>query len=92
MQEIMESLRSKIKIQVKRLKTQTPAIVVLMAQSKNFKKFMKFILTLIQKYHFILMTCSISMQICKISRCPEEIVSMGKTQLNVIKISTDESV
>jgi hypothetical protein len=86
MQEIIESLRSKIKIQVKRLKTRTPAIVVLMTQSKNFGNFMKLIFTLIPKHHFILMTYSTSMQICKISRCPEEIVSMGKTQLNVIKI------
>jgi hypothetical protein len=87
MQEIIESLRSQIKIQVKRLKTRTPAILVLMTQSKNFGNFMKLILTLIPKQHFILMTCSPSMQICKISRCLEEIVLKGKTQLNVIKIS-----
>jgi hypothetical protein len=90
MQEIIESLRPEIKIQVKILKTRTPAIVVLKAQSKNFVNFMKMILTLIPKHHFILMTCSASMQICKISICPEEIVSMGKTQLNVIKISRQE--
>jgi hypothetical protein len=79
-----------IKIQVKILKTRTPTIVVLKDQSKNFGNFMKLILTLIPKQHFILMTCSASMQICKISRCSKEIVSMGKTQLNVIKISRQE--
>jgi hypothetical protein len=38
-------------------------IVVLMAQSKNFANFMKLILALIPKHHFILMTCYDIMQI-----------------------------
>jgi hypothetical protein len=41
---------------VKRLKIQTPAIVVLVAQSMNFGNFMKLMLALIPKDHFILMT------------------------------------
>jgi hypothetical protein len=65
MKELIESLKSEIKIQVKILKTQTLAIVVLMTQSKNFGNFSKLILTLIPKHHFILMTCSVIMQIYK---------------------------
>jgi hypothetical protein len=65
MQELIESLKSEIKIQVKRLKTQTLTIVVLMAQSMNFGNFRKLIFTLILKHHFIPMTCSASMQIYK---------------------------
>jgi hypothetical protein len=61
--------------------------VLVMAQYKIFRNFMKLILTLISKHHFIPMTCSASMQIWKISICLKEIVSKGKTQLNVIKIS-----
>jgi hypothetical protein len=87
MQELIESLKSEIKIQVKRLKTQTPMIVVLMAQSKNFRNFRKLIFTLIPKRYFILMTYSASMQIYKNSRCKEAIFSKVKTQLNIIKIS-----
>jgi hypothetical protein len=59
MQELIESPKFEIKIQIKRLKIQTPMIVVLMAQSSYFKKFMKLILALIPKNHFIFMTCSI---------------------------------
>jgi hypothetical protein len=61
--------------------------MVLMAQSKNFEKNWKLILTLIPKHHFILVTCSTIMQIYKNSQCLEAIVSKVKTQLNVTKIS-----
>jgi hypothetical protein len=40
-------------------------IVVLMAQSKNFRNFIKLILALLPKHHFILMTCSTIMKMYK---------------------------
>jgi hypothetical protein len=40
-------------------------IVVLMAQSKNFGNFIKLILSLIPKHHFILITCSPIMKMYK---------------------------
>jgi hypothetical protein len=69
---------------MKRLKNQTPVIVVLMAQSKNF---IKLILTLIPKHDFIHMTCSAITQMYTNYRCQGEIISKVKTQLNVIKSS-----
>jgi hypothetical protein len=41
MQELIESLKSEIKIQVKRLKTQTYVIVVVMARYGFFANFRK---------------------------------------------------
>jgi hypothetical protein len=86
-QELIESPKSEIKIQMKRLKNQTPTILVLMAQSRNFGNSTKSIFALIPKHHFILMTCSTIKQIYRNSRFPEANVSKVKTQLNVIKIS-----
>jgi hypothetical protein len=65
----------------------TPAIVVLMAQSRNFGNYWKLILALISKQHFILMTSSTTTQIYKNSWCQEVIVSKVKTQLNIINFT-----
>jgi hypothetical protein len=64
---------------MKRLKTRTPTIVVLMAQSRNFGNFKKLILALIPKHHFILMNFYARMQIYKNSRCQKANVSKVKT-------------
>jgi hypothetical protein len=72
---------------MKRLKIQTLVIVVLMAPSKNFGNFVKLILALIPKYHFIPMTYSTIMQMYKNCWSQEEIVSNVKRELNGIKFS-----
>jgi hypothetical protein len=61
-----------------RLKIQTPTTVVLMAQYMTFGNFMKLILPLIPKYHFILMTWSAIIQIYKKKQCQKEIVSKAQ--------------
>jgi hypothetical protein len=65
---------------------QTPAIMVLKAQSRNFGEFMKLIFTLIPKQDFTLMIGSPIMQIYKNIGGRKSIVSKVKLQLNVIRL------
>jgi hypothetical protein len=58
MHTLIESPKSEIKIQMKRLKIQTPAIVVLMAQHRMFRNFMNLILALMPNVHFTHMICT----------------------------------
>jgi hypothetical protein len=72
---------------MKGLKFQTPAIIFLMVQSRNFGNFMKLTFALIPKYCFNPMTGSAIMQMYKKNLCQKEIVSKVETQLNIIYFS-----
>jgi hypothetical protein len=85
MQELIETLKSKIKIQMKRLKIQTPVIVVLMALSRNFGNFMNLILASKTQFHPRDLFCHHGN--VQNNRFQEEIVSRVKIQLNIINFS-----